>query len=327
MDFGNVLSRAWRIIWDNKVLWIFGILAGCGSTSGSSGNFQSSFRTDAPPQMQRFFNGFANLPDWQIALIVGAVILVILVLVVIAIFLGTIGRIGLIRGTYQADQQELRPVFGELFSGSMPYFWRVFGLNLLVGLAYILFIVVLLVPLFIVLTVITFGIALLCLIPLLCLLVPISWLVNVIVEQANIAIVVENVGILEGLQRGWEVFRNNFGSMIMMALILYLGVNLIVGFIIGLPLALVAAPLVVEVVRTGDITFGSGFYLSAICFVVYLPVLLVLGGALRAYIESSWTLTYLRLTGRMAPGAPMGLDPVEPEPVEPEPVEPEPIEA
>jgi len=27
MDYGNVLSRAWQIIWKHKVLWIFGILA------------------------------------------------------------------------------------------------------------------------------------------------------------------------------------------------------------------------------------------------------------------------------------------------------------
>ena len=308
MDFGNVLSRAWRIIWDNKVLWIFGILAGCGSANGSPGNLQTSFQNEAPPEVQRFFDGFARLPDWQIALIVGAIILVILILVVIAIFLGTIGRIGLIRGTYQADQQGMRVVFGELFSGSMPYFWRVFGLNLLVGLAYILFFGVLLVPLIILLTVITLGIGLLCLIPLLCLAVPIIWLINVIVEQANIAIVVEDTGIMDGLQRGWDIFRNNFGTMVMMALILYLGINLIVGFIIGLPLALVAAPAVIAIIRGGNQVFGGGLLISAICFVAYLPVLLILGGALRAYIESSWTLTYLRLTGRMAPAA---MEPVE----------------
>ena len=34
-DFGDVLSRAWQIIWKHKVLWIFGILAGC--SRGSSG--------------------------------------------------------------------------------------------------------------------------------------------------------------------------------------------------------------------------------------------------------------------------------------------------
>ena len=29
MDFSEVLGKAWRIIWKHKVLWIFGIFAGC----------------------------------------------------------------------------------------------------------------------------------------------------------------------------------------------------------------------------------------------------------------------------------------------------------
>jgi hypothetical protein len=31
--------------------------------------------------------------------------------------------------------------------------------------------------------------------------------------------------------------------------------------------------------------------------VVYLPVLIVLGGVLKTYLSSVWTLTYRRLTG------------------------------
>ena len=33
-NFGEVLTRAWQIIWKHKVLWIFGILASCGRGSG-----------------------------------------------------------------------------------------------------------------------------------------------------------------------------------------------------------------------------------------------------------------------------------------------------
>ena len=38
MDFGEVLTKAWKIIWKFKVLWIFGILSSCGQGSGNSGN-------------------------------------------------------------------------------------------------------------------------------------------------------------------------------------------------------------------------------------------------------------------------------------------------
>ena len=27
MDFGKILSRAWHIIWNNKIIWLFGIFA------------------------------------------------------------------------------------------------------------------------------------------------------------------------------------------------------------------------------------------------------------------------------------------------------------
>src|SRR3990170_1219313 len=294
MNYGEVLSRAWQIIWKHKILWIFGILAGCGTSGGGAGNFQTSFRGELPPRIQRSFEGIGQIPEWQIALLVGILIIVILILIVVAIFLGTIGRIGLVRGTQQADQGIEPLLFSDLFNGSLSYFWRVFGLNLLVGIAGFIAVLLLIVP-FVFLAVITLGLGVLCIIPLICILVPLAWLVGVIIEQANIAIVVENVGIMEGLRHGWEIFRANLGTMIVMALILYLGVNLIGGFLIGLPLALVVAPVIAGALTGGERAFGGGLLVSALCFVAYLPVLIVLSGILRGYIESGWTLAYLRL--------------------------------
>ena len=294
MDIGSVLSRAWQIIWKNKVLWIFGILAGCGSANYGSSNFRYSVeRRDMPipPQIERFFD---QIPDWQIALLIGVFILVVLLIVVVAIFLGTIGRVGLIRGTMQADQGAARLEFGELFNGSLPYFWRVFLLNLLVGLAFAVVII---------LTVITLAITivgLICLIPLICLLVPIGWLVNIITEQASIAIVVENLGILDGLRRGWDVVRNNLGTIIVMGLILVLGVGLIGGFIIGLPFVAILLPALLGAFAGTETTLRGGLLVAGLCLVAYLPVLLLLNGILRGYIESAWTLTFLRLTSRPA---------------------------
>ncbi len=300
MDFGEVLSKAWNIIWKNKVLWIFGILASCGNANGGSGSARASYQGDLPPRFERFFDQFGRIPDWQIALIVGVVILIILLLVVLAIFLSTVGRIGLIRGALQADQGIERLIFGELFSGTLPYFWRVFGLNLVVGLASVLLVFIFLIP-FIFFGTLTFGLGFLCFLPLICLFIPFFWLVGLIVEQANIAIVVEDVGIFDGLRHGWEVFKTNLGPILVMGLILSLGVNLIGGFIISLPLAIVVLPAIAGAVAGTDRALGGGILLAAICFVAYLPVLLIFSGVLRSYIESAWTLTYLRLTQQPSP--------------------------
>ena len=37
MNYSEILSRAWQIIWKHKVLWIFGILAGCANSGGGGG--------------------------------------------------------------------------------------------------------------------------------------------------------------------------------------------------------------------------------------------------------------------------------------------------
>ena len=307
MDFGYVLRRAWEIIWKFKVLWIFGILAGCGQAGGSGGsNSGYQFSGDDSQftrQIETFFN---QLDPSIITLLVILAIIIVLVLIVLAILLGTVGRVGLIRGVVKAEEGAQRLTFGELWRESLPYFWRVFGLNLLVGVIMIVTFLVLLFP-GILLTAATMGMFVLCLIPLICLLLPIMWAVMVVVEQANIALVVENLGIVDAIKRGWQVVRENVGSMIVMWLILVLGVGLVGGMIIGLPLIVVAAPLVVgyasgtyDAIRSGWITFG-------VLLLIYLPILLVLSGILKSYVASAWTLTFLRLTAK-----PSQLLPIEP---------------
>lgn len=300
MNYGEVLSRAWQIIWKHKALWIFGILAGCGNVGSSSSNVSYSLsEQDLTPAMENYLRGFESVPDWQIVVLLGIGIVVMVLLVLLAVFLTTIGRIGVIRGTQQADEGASRLGFGQLFRGSLSYFWRVFFLNLLIGL-----VVVVIVFVGIILgmagTVFTLGLALLCLIPLLCLVIPLSWLLFVLVEQANIAIVVENTGVVEGWRRGWQVFKDNLGTMIVMGLILYLGVALIGGLIIGFPVLLFVLPALAAGLLGGESAFGSGLLVAGLCFVMYLPVWIVLNGILMGYIESAWTLTYLRLTGRKA---------------------------
>lgn len=308
MSIGEVLSRAWQIIWKHKVLWIFGILASCSSGGAGAGGPSINYSyggNDLPPGLERSFNQIFQMPDWQIFLIIGAFILVILLLIALAVFLGTMGKIGLILGTQQAEHGVERLSFGALFRGGLPYFWRVFALNLLVGIAiFLFFMMVILVGVFG--TVLTLGLALLCLIPLFCIMVPLTWFVSVIIEQANAAIVLENLGIMVGLQRGWEVVRANLGTMIVMALVLMLGVGGILGFIIAMPIFLIVIPVIIGAVsQTREMLWG-GLVITGLCFVVYLPILIVLNGTLKAYIGSAWALTFLRLTQ-----PPSALDPIQ----------------
>jgi amino acid transporter len=227
------------------------------------------------------------------------------VLVLLAIFLSTVGQIGLIRGTLKAEAGVERIRFGELFSEGAGYFWRILGLGLLVGLVGGLLFILIGVPFMIV----TCGLGLL-------LIIPLIWLVVTVVQMAYNAIAIENKGVMDGLRRGWEVVKGNIGTMVLMSLILYLGIGFIGGLILAIPLIVVLIPVVIGIsamfiggqepqwFAAGGIIFGL------LCVLVYLPFVIAFGGLLRAYIGSAWTLTYLRLSNK-----PQVLEPI-PNPIQ-----------
>src|SRR5512146_3296811 len=168
MDFGEVLGRAWKIIWKHKILWIFGILAGC-SHGGGGGGGNSGYRFNAPnttapfpqgPEVDRFWAQFGNWigTHWWIIFVF---FLAIVVLVIISIVLSTLGRIGLIKGTQKADGGAEHLGFAELWDESLPFFWRIFLLTLIVALASI-FVVLIFIALGFGFGALTFGIGFLC---------------------------------------------------------------------------------------------------------------------------------------------------------------------
>lgn len=294
MDYGEVLGRAWKIIWRHKVLWIFGILAGCtGSGAGNPGS-NVTYQSDLPASVQTIFDRFTTA---QWAALIAAILAIILILIILAVFLNTVSRTAMIRGVRQAENGADRLAFGELFSGSLAYFWRVFGLYLLVGIS--LFIAILVLSAAAIIGVaVTLGLFLLCLFPLLCLLIPILWFITIVVEQSVNAIVVEDTGLFDGLRRGWQVTRNNLGAMIIMGLILILGISGLGGLILATPIFFFFIPFVIGAFSGDQQTIWTGMAVFGLCMLAYLPFLLLLNGILQSYVSSAWTLTYLRLTGR-----------------------------
>ena len=262
-----------------------------------------------------------NIEPWAVALIVAGAILLSLIIIVIVVAVSTIGRIGLIQGTKMADEdEEAQLTFSGVFNSCKPFFWRVLGLNLLIFIGWFIILMVL-GMIFLFGIIFTLGLGLFCLIPLVCVLIPVFWVLTTFVEMANVAVVAEDLSIFDGLQRGWEVFKDNLGNMILMGLVLVLG-GFIVGMILAMPMILLMIPLMMGIFAAilGDSSAfaGAGVIVSGLCCLAYLPVLIVIGGIIRAYIGSAWTLTFLRLTQGPAAAEPAELLPEEP--AEPEPL-------
>ncbi|MFN8401151.1 MAG: hypothetical protein U0X74_14135 [Anaerolineales bacterium] len=292
IDLGKILTRSWQIIWNYKVLWIFGILAGFASgNGGSNGNSNSSDRGSYSGNADQFVQQAKDFFQ-QYMLIIIAVCVGLVLLSLVFYALGMIGRIGILKGVYKVENGASSLIFAELWSESLPYFWRFFGLNFLVGLAFL----VILLP-FIFITIATAGIGLACLLPLICLLVPVGWAVNVILEQAQAAIVAEDLGIVESFKRGWEIAKSDIVGMIVLSLVLGIGGG-IIGVIIAIPVIIAVVPLAIGM-ATNNFQMGSSIpvtaWISLACCGLYFPVLLVLNGILTAYTKTSWALSYLQL--------------------------------
>jgi hypothetical protein len=229
-------------------------------------------------------------------LVVVGLVLLGLVLGVAFYLLGVYGRVGLIKGTELAEAREMPLSFSEVHQAVMPFYWRAVGLNLIFALALFLTALAFFGVMFIG-SVVTLGLLSLCMIPLLCLMVPLGLIIGVFVEQANTALVLEDLPVMDAFRRSYEVIRANLGSYALMGLLLVLGGGF-VGMVLALPFMLALVPIVTAAVAGMDVMSGVG--ISLLCGVLYLPVLLVLNGILRAFIGSSWTLTYMDRTAAVS---------------------------
>ncbi|MEM5776651.1 MAG: hypothetical protein AAGU05_16725, partial [Anaerolineaceae bacterium] len=303
-----VLKRAWHITWKHKILWIFGIFAGLAVQSGSgtsramdSGpNFQYNFdfndfnNGNVPPfmrdfafNMERFFNG---VPVWFWIVLGVSLFILAIAFWVLSIY----GRAGLVRGATEADEDKTF-TFASLFKEGSRFFLRLLLLDLLLFIGGIILVAAIALVL-VAIGIATLGIGLLCLVPLLCLVIPVGWALGVYLTQVEVALLSEDLGIWEAFARAWKIFTGRLGEMIVMGLIL-LVIGLVAGILLALPFGLVLAPFGISLVSSGELT-NAAITAGVVIGLILLPFAILAGGILQTFHFSAWTVTFRRLAGQ-----------------------------
>lgn len=302
MDYGEVLRKTWDISWRNKGLWLLGILAGCSasgrgnfgnSTSGARGyNFDSS-------EFPRFdggdyFEDVLGIQEEVIIPIVLGFICLGLIIALVVLVLGVIGQGGLIAGFKRADDGA-DVSFAEAFGDGTQVFWKLLGIRITFFIAGFVIVIVLILGT-VLFGIATLGIGLLCLIPLLCLLIPVGLGVDSYIILTMVAAVEEEIGVFESFGRSWTTLKNNLGPIAVMILILIVGFG-ILGFLIALPFLGIVVPVITGLVVGTEIAVASGIAITLLCLMAAIPLLVVMYGLLTTYATGAWTLTYRRLNG------------------------------
>ena len=313
MPYQEILKRAWQIFKRQRALWLFGFLSAC--TGGAYGrlnlptfNFRMPFAWEGhssaqpmPPEMFRYLEHLPRHISPTVAVLVAlAVAILILLWMVVLMAVRALAEPVLLRGAL-ADIRGSHPLsVGEAFRLGKPFFLRTFGFYLLIGggAAALGF---LLIAVLAVIAVVTVGIGLLCLIPLLLLAIPLLWLLEIYFEMAVLALVLEERSVWEAFSRGWEVLRSHFWDAVLMGLLLtaiHIGASLALGVVFLVWVMVAGTPLLalgLALQATGGLLWGL-IILGVFTLLLVLLLIALANGLVQTYIQSAWVLAYLHFT-------------------------------
>jgi len=287
-NFGEVLARAWQITWKYKILWLAGIIIAL------VGFLSAPINMAVNPAFSSMGNPYEI--NRQLPMILLANGLVIL-LSILSIPLYVIGMSIPTLGTLQVERGSEKLNFGELVRGVLPYFWRILGIVMLLWVGMFIVIMVLM-GCVALLSVATMGVGALCFFPIFILFIPLIILVYAILEQGVSAVLVDNLGFSAAVQRAWEMVKKNLGVMALMSIIIYLGA-MIVSMIVSIPIMIPMFGFMFDMTRSAEPDFQSIERLTRnmIWWMLALsPLYALFQGILLTFMQSAWTLTYLRLT-------------------------------
>ena len=323
MQYGALLSRAWNIIWRNKVIWVFGFLAALGSSGGGGGNgggSRTNFEApgsgqgggELPPEVQRAITElFAN--QTLILTIVVAIILAALVIGLLLALISALGHGAMVEMAREADETE-HTSFATGWNTGRRRMFPVFLIRFLLGLPPAIIVLAGLAPLLLALMPLitqpgtadverlfaggALASMLGCFLPACCIGVLLTIPLSVLEVLAIRALVLEDQGILGGIRRGWGILIGNLGEVAVLWLI-FIAIGIGVGIVIGVPMTMIGLVVLLPLVLA---VIASPIFLIPLLLVVLVLGLLsvALRGVVEAYTSTVWTLAYRQFAAHSA---------------------------
>lgn len=311
MDYGYLIKRSLEIVRKNRFLWALGVLAlFAGGSTGFSGinlNIPSGSSSQDNEVMKSLTNRFSGTsgqsicdalsPYWPVIIFL---IFVLIFIGLLFLYLGYSAKAGLIYSANSIEEKEEKQSFGHAFHFGREYFWRLFGLNLLVGL--IIFGVFLVSAgviaglLFINHSIPMIVLAVILGITAILFLALLGFFLKFGVILAEREIVIKNGRIIASLKTGCRVFRQNI-SKVLLAWLISVGLAIAYSFVLFFALFVVCLLLVGIGLLFYFLTHLVGVIIySVVVFLALMIALFCLSGVVNAYFSSYWTLAYRALS-------------------------------
>lgn len=255
-DYGNVLTRALKLTWKHKSFWLLLMIPALISLVIPATFIAPAFLLDGHE-------------SWLTLIIVFWVVLIIFG-VIINFLLSTLGITSVMHGILRAErgEDEIPPI--DLIRDSIPFFKQALGAVFIIqgsvgALLMVFFLCVL------VLSLVTMGLASICLQPIMLLLTPFSFLMVAVMYGALVTIVNEKLGAWESVKRAIYITREHALKFIILLIVVYLGTSILTSIFI----VLIMIPAMV-----GPVLLSAGLKISGSTLtLIAIPLVCILLGA------------------------------------------------
>ena len=284
-DYGNVLSRAAQITWKYKVLWVLLALP-----------ILLSFLLIpffiAPIFLLAGSDAGSTSETMNIVFTIGFLLLFLIVLIGNFV-LGAISTSSVTLAIVRAERGQGSLNFISLLRDSLPYFGRVLIailiINLTLGLVFSIFFLFVFVS-----SIVTMGLASLCLQPIIILLTPLMFVVIGVMEAAQTAIIADNLSAMDAIKRAIEIVRANIWKYVLIALIVYFGSTILSSFIMmPLIVPIFVVPFMIDSGREMNTQMMILISITFAC--VFFPLMTLFSSIIGTFMKASLDITYLRL--------------------------------
>lgn len=291
-DIGDVLSRSIQITWKNKSFWGLVILPMLVNFVGIPFYFLPLFFLDD--------NGSGVPVFFENPLFIVFFFIFHVLFILITIALATYGYSALTLGIVRLERGEAGISFRQLLLDAKTYFPRMLGVMFLTTFV----IGAIFSVLFGCLTLfgfVTAGIGFICVQPIFILMYPVMFIAQAFMEQAQAAVVVDEMGVMDSLTKGWELLKANFWRLALLSLVVYFAMSVLSSIIVvPLMIPFFFFPFFIESNNFDPTTFGM---VMIVFMLVLLPLMAFVQGIAITFMKSTYILAYLRLT--QTPAAPL----------------------
>ncbi|MFA5961444.1 MAG: hypothetical protein WC848_02045 [Parcubacteria group bacterium] len=290
IDYLKIFRDAWKITWNNRFLWWFGLFML--ASGGVNFNYFSSGDEKSSQDWQTFTEKF-HLQEFiakhSALLAIGLMILILLCLIFLV--LNFIGRGALVKSTQKILKNEPNS-FKIGFRDGKKYFWPIFSIFFFSGLVVAVCFIILFVPIAILFVAKSYIIATILAILAVAILIPLLILAKYIQTYACFYVVLADLKPWLAVENAYALFKKNIlASIIMSLLFIPLGilsffVLIAIALIVLIIFGLIGLALFFAFKNTGAIIA------LALGLAVFIPSAILFYSIFSAFSEVAWVLFF-----------------------------------